>query len=51
MTTHAKQYYSIGEAARKLGITISALRFWERHFPMFRPMPTAKGMAAIRTPT
>lgn len=37
----AKQYYSIGEVAEVMGVSVEVLRKWERDFPRtIRPMRT-----------
>ena len=38
-----KLYYSIGEVAKMLNVTLSLLRFWEKEFPVIRPKKNDKG--------
>ncbi|NJB69131.1 DNA-binding transcriptional MerR regulator [Desulfobaculum xiamenense] len=35
--------YRIGQAARKLGLNTSVLRYWETEFPQLQPVRTRKG--------
>ncbi len=38
-----KQYYTIGEVARELGLTTSLIRFWETEFREINPKKNRKG--------
>jgi DNA-binding transcriptional MerR regulator len=38
-----KQYFTIGEVARELGLTASLIRFWETEFPEISPRKNRKG--------
>ncbi|MCG9880516.1 MAG: MerR family transcriptional regulator [Bacteroidia bacterium] len=38
-----KKYFSIGEAAQKLNISVSMLRFYEKKFPDLKPRKTKGG--------
>ncbi|MCD8302648.1 MAG: MerR family transcriptional regulator [Prevotellaceae bacterium] len=39
-----KKYYSIGEVARRFGVTESLLRYWEREFPSISPRKAGRGI-------
>ncbi len=43
-----KRYYSIGEAAARLGVNASLIRFWEREFPQIQPKKTESGSRKYR---
>ena len=36
-------YYSIGEVAEKVDVTLATLRFWEKEFPFLEPKKNDKG--------
>lgn len=38
-----KIYYSIGEVARRFGVSTSLIRFWEKEFDLIRPRRNKKG--------
>jgi DNA-binding transcriptional MerR regulator len=38
-----KQYYTIGEVAKKLDLTTSLIRFWEKEFREINPKKNRKG--------
>ncbi len=38
-----KQYYTIGEVAKELGLTTSLIRFWETEFKEVNPKKNRKG--------
>ena len=41
--TIEKQYYSIGEVSKILGVNASLLRFWETEFEQLTPRKNKKG--------
>lgn len=41
-------YYTIGEAAKMVGVKPSVLRFWETEFPFLRPRKNRSGNRAYR---
>lgn len=41
--TIEKKYFTIGEAAKKLNISVSMLRFYEKKFPDLKPKKTNGG--------
>lgn len=38
-----KKYFTIGEAAIKLGVSASLIRFYEKEFPQLKPQKTSGG--------
>ncbi len=38
-----KMYYSIGEVAEMLQVTVPSIRFWEKEFPFITPQKTKGG--------
>ncbi len=38
-----KKYFTIGEAAIKLGVSTSLIRFYEKEFPRLKPQKTSGG--------
>ncbi len=38
-----KLFYRISEVAKKMGVTQSTLRFWEKQIPKLKPRTNAKG--------
>jgi DNA-binding transcriptional MerR regulator len=38
-----KKYFTIGEVAAMIGEATSLVRFWEKEFPVLKPLKTEKG--------
>jgi DNA-binding transcriptional MerR regulator len=43
MNEHNKQYYSISETAKMVGVKTSLLRSWEKEFELLKPFKNIKG--------
>ncbi|PID95379.1 MAG: transcriptional regulator [Bacteroidetes bacterium] len=44
MAKFEKLYYPIGEAAKYFGEEISAIRYWEKQFPILKPQKNSRGV-------
>lgn len=44
MATYTKLYYSIGDAARHFNEEVSAIRYWEKRFPILKPKKNKRGV-------